>query len=75
MATDAACRAFGRRAVIRAARYVLLRARLDYPNNMTVNGELSLQRWVLALAPGGEIHIADVGANVGLWPRSKGIPA
>lgn len=69
-ATDAACSAFGRRAVIRAARYVLLRARLDYPNNMTVNGELALQRWVLALAPGGETHVADVGANVGRWSRS-----
>lgn len=69
-ATDAACCALGRRAVIRAARYVLLRARLDYPNNMTVNGELALQRWTLALAPGGEVHVADVGANVGLWSRS-----
>ena len=69
-ATDAACRAFGRRAVIRTARYVLRRARLDYPNNMTVNGELSLQHWALALAPDGEMHVADVGANVGLWSRS-----
>ncbi len=40
-ATDAACCAIGRRAVIRASRYVLLRARLDYPNNMKVNGEAS----------------------------------
>ena len=69
-ATDAFCLALGRRTVIRAARYVLLRARLDYPNNMTVNGELALQRWVLALANGGEVHVADVGANVGLWSRS-----
>jgi len=68
--TDAACRAFGRGAVIRVARYILLRARLDYPNSMSVNGEISLQRWVLALAPAGEIHVADVGANVGLWSRS-----
>jgi FkbM family methyltransferase len=69
-ATDAACRLLGRRTVIRVARYVLLRARLDYPNNMTVNGELALQRWALALAPGGEFHVADVGANVGRWSRS-----
>jgi FkbM family methyltransferase len=68
--TDAACRALGRRTVIRAARYVLYRARLDYPNDMTVNGEASLQRWVLGLAPGGEVHVADVGANVGHWSRS-----
>ena len=69
-ATDAACRVLGRRTVIRAARYVLLRARLDYPNHMTVNGEPALQRWALALAPGGEVHVADVGANVGRWSRS-----
>jgi FkbM family methyltransferase len=69
-ATDAACQALGRRAVIRAARYVLLRARLDYPNDMTVNGEASLQRWALGLARGGEVHVADIGANVGRWSRS-----
>jgi FkbM family methyltransferase len=69
-ATDAACRVLGRRTVIRAARYVLRRARLDYPNHMTVNGEPALQRWALAMAPGGEVHVADVGANVGLWSRS-----
>lgn len=69
-ATDVACGAFGRRAVIRAARYVLLRARLDYPNEMTVNGESALQRWMLGLTPDGELHVADVGANVGRWSRS-----
>jgi len=69
-ATDVACQAFGRRAVVRAARYALLRARLDYPNDMTVNGESALQRWVLGLAPDGELHVADVGANVGRWSRS-----
>lgn len=70
VATDAACQALGRRAVIRAARYVLLRARLDYPNDMTVNGESALQRWALGLTPDGEIHVADVGANVGRWSQS-----
>jgi len=70
VATDATCRALGRRAVIRAARYVLLRARLDYPNEMATNGESALQRWMLRLAPGGEVHVADVGANVGRWSRS-----
>jgi FkbM family methyltransferase len=69
-ATDVACQAFGRRTVIRAARYVLLRARLDYPNDMTSNGESALQRWALGLAPAGEVHVADVGANVGHWSRS-----
>jgi FkbM family methyltransferase len=69
-ATDVACQTLGRRAVIRTARYVLRRARLDYPNDMTVNGESALQRWVLGLAPDGELHVADVGANVGRWSRS-----
>jgi FkbM family methyltransferase len=69
-ATDVVCGAFGRRAVIRAARYVLLRARLDYPNEMTINGESALQRWMLGLAPDGEFHVADVGANVGRWSQS-----
>jgi FkbM family methyltransferase len=68
--TDAACRALGRRAVVRAARFVLFRARLDYPNDMSVNGESALQRWALQLAPSGEVHVADVGANVGRWSRS-----
>ena len=70
-ATDVACRAFGRRAVIRAARYVLYRARLDYPNDPAVNGEQALQRWALQLIPNGEpVHVADVGANIGLWSRA-----
>jgi hypothetical protein len=37
---------------------------------MTVNGESHLQRWALELVPGGELQVADVGANVGLWSRS-----
>jgi FkbM family methyltransferase len=69
-ATDVVCQAFGRRAVIRAARFVLLRARLDYRNDMTINGECALQRWVLGLSPVGELHVADVGANVGRWSQS-----
>jgi FkbM family methyltransferase len=69
-ATDAACRILGRRSVVRAARYVLLRARLDYPNDMTANGESGLQRWAIELAPGGPVHVADVGANIGHWSLS-----
>ena len=41
IATDLTCQAVGRRAVVRAARYVLSRARLDYPNDMHANGETS----------------------------------
>ena len=67
-ATDLACRAAGRRQVVRAARFVLWRARLDVPNDLRTNGESSLQRWVLNLSPPGqEIHVIDVGANVGRW--------
>jgi FkbM family methyltransferase len=70
-ATDIACRTVGRRTVIRAARYILRRARLDYPNDPAVNGEWSLQAWALrGLAQGEQVHVADVGANVGRWSRS-----
>jgi FkbM family methyltransferase len=66
--TDLACRAVGRRRVVRAARFVLLRARLDVPNDMTTNGEHALQRCVIGLAePGASVHVIDVGANVGQW--------
>lgn len=66
--TDLVCRAAGRRHVVRAARFVLYRARLDVPNDLHTNGESSLQRWILELSPDGRrIHVLDVGANVGRW--------
>jgi FkbM family methyltransferase len=66
--TDLACQAVGRRPVVRAARFVLLRARLDVLNDMTTNGEPDLQRWVIGLAePGAPVRVIDVGANVGGW--------
>jgi FkbM family methyltransferase len=69
--TDIACRTMGRRHVVRAARFVLYRARLDVPNDLSTNGESSLQRWILDLAPAGRrIHVIDVGANVGRWSAS-----
>jgi FkbM family methyltransferase len=56
---------------VRAARYVLYRARLDYPNDLSANGESALQRWILRFSQAGEqIHVADVGANVGRWSQS-----
>jgi FkbM family methyltransferase len=71
IATDLTCQAVGRRAVVRTAGYVLSRARLDYPNEMSVNGESALQRWILRFSrPGEQIHVADVGANVGRWSES-----
>ncbi len=67
-ATDLACRTTGRRPVVRAARFVLGRARLDVPNDLRTNGESSLQRWVLDMSPPGrDFHVVDVGANVGRW--------
>jgi FkbM family methyltransferase len=66
--TDLACRAVGRRHVVRAARFVLRRACLDVPNDLRTNGESALQRWALGLSPSGrDIHVVDVGANVGRW--------
>ena len=67
-ATDLACLAAGRRPVVRAARFILGRARLDVPNDLHFNGESSLQRWVLDMSPPGrDLHVIDVGANVGRW--------
>ena len=71
IATDLTCQAVGRRTVVRTARYVLSRARLDYPNDLSTNGESALQRWILRFSQAGEqIHVADVGANVGRWSES-----
>ena len=71
IATDLTCRAAGRRTVVRTARYVLSRARLDYPNDLSTNGESALQRWIFRCSKAGEqIHVADVGANVGRWSES-----
>jgi FkbM family methyltransferase len=71
MATDLACRAVGRRRVVRIARFVLWRARLDGRNDMRSNGELFLQRWILDLSrPGDAVHVVDVGANKGRWSEA-----
>jgi FkbM family methyltransferase len=67
-ATAVACRAVGRRNVVRASRFVLYRARLDVQNDLRTNGELSLQRWILELPRAGpELDVIDVGANIGRW--------
>lgn len=75
-ATDLACRAVGRRHVVRAATFVLHRARLDISNDLSTNGESSLQRWILELSPAGrEIHVLDVGADVGRWSSAMLVAA
>ena len=66
--TDLACAGLGRDTVIRAARFVLWRARLDGRNDPAVNGEPQLQRWIIGLSPHGQpVTVVDVGANVGQW--------
>jgi FkbM family methyltransferase len=76
IATDLTCRAVGRRTVVRSARYVLSRARLDYPNDLSTDGESALQRWILRSSQAGEqVHVADVGANVGQWSDSMLVAA
>jgi FkbM family methyltransferase len=67
-ATDLACRAVGRRKVVRAARFVFRRACLDVSNDMSTNGEWWLQRCMVDAWPHGQkMHVIDVGANVGRW--------
>ena len=71
IATDLTCQAVGRRTVVRTARYVLSRARLDYPNDLSAIGESPLQHWILRFSHAGEqIHVADMGANVDWWSES-----
>jgi FkbM family methyltransferase len=70
-AVDALCVVAGRRQVVRAARFVLNRARWDVPNVAACNGEHALQRWALAALPRtAAVTALDVGANVGDWSRS-----
>lgn len=69
-ATDAACHVVGRRQVVRAARFALLRARLDVPNDRTTNGEILLATAALRLTPPGQaFQVVDAGANAGQWAR------
>ena len=69
-AVDVMCRVAGRRNVVRAARFALYRAGIDFGYNMQLNGEFALQGWILDLLPRGQVvHVLDVGANVGGWSR------
>lgn len=70
-AVDATIRVAGRRQVVRTARFVLNRARLDSPNTIDSNGEALLQSCVVAGARAGStIRVFDVGANEGQWSTS-----
>lgn len=58
----------GRRFLFRVGRFLYLRARRDFPNNIHTNGELMIQNNVLKGCSSEErIVIFDVGANVGEW--------
>lgn len=57
----------GRRNTVRAARFLLDRARLDGPNNIESNGERLVQQFVLELDAAGAHTIIDVGAHFGEW--------
>lgn len=69
-AVDAAVTVSGRRSVVRAARFVTNRVRLDIANTIDGNGESMLQRGVIAAAPPGRVCVLDVGANEGEWSTS-----
>lgn len=56
--------------VERLGRFLVNRARLDFDNNLSSNGEMVLQSAVLhACVPQNGICVFDVGANVGDWTR------
>lgn len=68
---DALCGLVGRRRVVRTARFVLHRSRLDLPNAPRTNGERALQCWLLAASRESvPLTVFDIGANVGGWSRS-----
>jgi FkbM family methyltransferase len=57
----------GRRNTVRAARFLLDRARLDGPNRIETNGELLVQGFVLRSNSAAPLTIIDVGAHFGEW--------
>jgi FkbM family methyltransferase len=61
--------ALGRRNLVRVARSLDYRGRLDVPNVMSQNGEMLVQRVALRHAPARAVFV-DVGANVGQWTAS-----
>ncbi len=58
-----------RRHVARAARFVLNQARRDVRNGIATNGEMLVQRALLAAVP-GQMCVIDVGAHYGEWSCS-----
>lgn len=69
METKTVTALFGPQLLYRVGRKMYMRARGEVPNDMHANGELLVQRSVLAVAGLDELVIFDVGANVGDWTR------
>jgi FkbM family methyltransferase len=67
---SAAEEVLGRRNLVRLSRFLLDRARRDYPNNMETNGELEVQRTLLSGRGDAPFVALDVGANVGRWSQA-----
>jgi FkbM family methyltransferase len=71
LAVRALSATIGRQNVVRMARFLDYRARLDFPNDPRSSGEALFQRAVLRRASQSDrITIVDVGANVGDWTAS-----
>jgi hypothetical protein len=52
------------RCTVCTARFFLPSMRLDYPNDLSTNGESALQRWILRFSQAVEqLYVADAGAN------------
>lgn len=62
--------ALGRRNAVRLARFVLNEARLDPPNQMSLNGERKLQSDFVHATRDRSTVVFDIGANVGDWSQS-----
>jgi FkbM family methyltransferase len=62
-------RLLGRRNLARVARFLGDQARLDVPNGMGTNGELTVQAAAMRKAGPAPLVAIDVGANRGEWSR------
>ncbi|MEY2411394.1 MAG: hypothetical protein QOF48_4064, partial [Verrucomicrobiota bacterium] len=61
----------GRERLVRFARFLANESRLDATNEMSENGEATVQSVILnRVREGSPVIVFDVGANVGLWTRS-----
>ena len=57
----------GHKNLVRWGNFLARAGRLDYPNNMALNGELKIQELILQAAINTKVTVIDCGANVGKW--------